>query len=82
VSAASLRPDTPEKLFAHRWVRLSTFKLSVPWTLRTLERWAKSGRLPASRRFGAREWWVDVQAVRRLRRDGSDEMFDEDEIAA
>ncbi len=64
-----------EEMLSHRWVRLHRLAEVTDFSPRTLRRWAEEGRLPASRRFGCRLWWIDVRAFLALRRDGSEDLL-------
>jgi hypothetical protein len=61
---AALSPEALSELAAARWVRLTTLGRFVPFSPQTLRRWAKSGKLPVSKRFGMSGWWVDMKKLR------------------
>lgn len=66
---------TKADLMQHRWVLLTRFAEAVPgFTIRTLQYWAKTGKIPASRRFGTR-WWVDMKAFAAMRKNQSDDLL-------
>lgn len=67
--------DEAWKLRRARWLKLSDFRKLVPeYSYPTLARWALAGKLPVSKRGGSR-YWVDMQAFRALRRNGSEDIL-------